>query len=103
MEYIKPENSNFIFTAGNNPATGDLHVTMCFRPDIPGRAFHISEWMLSEEELAEVIRTKKIFVSIMGVGMMPISVMGTNPFQTVGYYPAVVTEIIDENVRGIRL
>lgn len=97
MKYIKPENANMVFGAGKNPATGDLEVVMSYRDDIPGRAFSISIWEPSEEELAEINRTKKIYLSVMGVAMMPVCILGHDPFVHHGYYPALV---VDQEVPG---
>jgi hypothetical protein len=96
MNFIKPENSNFTFGAGHNPNTGDLDVTMSYREDIPGRVFGVSVWEVSDEELAEIIRTRRVYLSTMGAGMLPVSVLAFDPFQSYGYYPAVVTEHTDE-------
>jgi hypothetical protein len=97
MNFTKPENSNFTFKAGNNPSTGDLDVTLAFREDIPGRAFGISEWIVTDKELEEIIRTRKVYLSIMGVGMPPVNVFAFNPFTTYGYYPAelVAGKLVD--------
>jgi hypothetical protein len=40
---------------------------------------HISCWELSEEEVAEVVRTGKVFVKISGTGCMPMSIHGKLP------------------------
>lgn len=96
MNFIKPENSNFKFGAGPNPNTGDLDVTMSYREDIPGRVFGVSVWEVSDEELAEIIRTRRVYLSTMGAGMIPVSVLAFDPFQSYGYYPAIVTEHVDE-------
>jgi hypothetical protein len=92
MKFVKPETANLTFDAGKNPQTGDLDVTMSYREDIPGRVFAVSEWEVSDEELAEIIRTRRIYLSTMGAGMIPVSILAFDPFKNYGYYPAIVTD-----------
>lgn len=92
MHYVKPEKSNFKFSAGKLPSTGDLDVTMAFTQEIPGRVFSVSEWELSEEDIAEMMRTKRLYISIMGSGMPPIRPSSFDPFEYLGYYPAIVAD-----------
>lgn len=40
----------------------------------------VSCWELSEEEIAEIIRTKRMYLSITGGTMPPVSLMVENPF-----------------------
>lgn len=87
------------FGAGGNPNTGDLEVTMAFDHHTPGRPFSVSVWEPSEEELAEIIQTKRIYLGVMGTGMMPVWMTGHDPFRPEnGCYPAIVTD--DRNERG---
>jgi hypothetical protein len=96
MNFIKPENSNLTFGAGKNPNTGSLDVTMSYREDIPGRVFAVSVWEVSDEELAEIIRTKRIYLSTMGAGMIPVSILAFDPFKHYGYYPGEMVEATNE-------
>lgn len=41
----------------------------------------VSCWELDEKEIQAVIRTKKIWVSVMGKGMMPMGIGTVNPFE----------------------
>lgn len=52
---------------GEEDRVGDLHV---FR----NRGGLISAWALSDEEVAEIVRTRTVYLSIMGGGMPPVFV-----------------------------
>lgn len=41
---------------------------------------NISCWEPSEEELQEIIRTRRVWISVISNGQPPISVMGITPF-----------------------
>lgn len=80
--------TNHLLGAGNNPGTGDLPIARSVM-DIEGRPVPciVSCWKLSPEELAEVQRTGRIWVAVMGVGQPPILPMALNPFTEHGIKP----------------
>ncbi|MBK8197000.1 MAG: hypothetical protein IPK75_01430 [Acidobacteria bacterium] len=50
---------------GDEDRVGDLHV---YR----NRGGLVSAWQLSDEEVAEIVRTRTVYLSIMGGGMPPV-------------------------------
>jgi len=74
--------------AGDNPNTGDLPYRIGADPQTPGPVFCVSCWELSEEELANVMKTKRVFVAVMAHPehrtQPPIAVHGFNPFLDYG-------------------
>lgn len=79
---------NAVLGSGNNPGTENLPIANCTvavnseNPDVP---FIVSCWQLSPEEIAEVQKTGRVYLGVMGKTTYPVSVIGVNPFTT-GYY-----------------
>jgi hypothetical protein len=103
--------------AGENPNCGDLPYVVAKDPATPGPVVLVSCWEPSEEELAEIIRTKKVFIGVMANPTYrtqpPVYVMGVDPFTglrdganfiPVGRTPAEdqVNEIIKDALESIR-
>jgi hypothetical protein len=69
--------------AGDNPNTNDLAICRAVGSHIPNRAFVVSCWEPSEEELAAIIRDKKIYLAVMAnpqyPSQPPVSIAGVNP------------------------
>jgi hypothetical protein len=96
--------------AGDNPNTGDLPYRIGADPQTPGPVFCVSCWELSDEELANVMKTKRVFVAVMASpehrSQPPIVVHGFNPFLDYGdqsykllaqrYSEQMIDEIIDK-------
>lgn len=53
----------------------DLHVYM-----EPTGKFSISTWALSDAEVAEIVRTRRMHLYIFGTGMPPIAPVAFDPF-----------------------
>ena len=66
--HFEQENVNFVA-----PGCGDL-------PTFADGQQIISCWALSQAELAEVLKSGRIFVRIVGTGQPPMSVHGITPF-----------------------
>jgi hypothetical protein len=90
MEYVKGKHSNFKFAAGPNPSTNDLDVTktVAMLPDHPNPVpFTVIEAELTQEEIEKLIKTKRIFLCIMGEGMPPVRMTVNDPIEEEGYIP----------------
>lgn len=57
--------------AGDNPNTGDLPFCRAADPRSPNCAIIVSCWEPSEEELAEIIRTKRVFIGVVASAAYP--------------------------------
>lgn len=70
--------------AGGNPNTKAMQVVTAIDPDTPGVGFVVSCWEPTVEELAEIIKNKKIYISVMcnlqRPTQPPIAAMAFNPF-----------------------
>lgn len=55
-------------------------LAVCNTQDYKGFPVVISCWKLTQEELEEVIKTKRVWVGVLGHTMPPIWVDGQNPF-----------------------
>jgi hypothetical protein len=58
---------------------GDLGV--CETTDKDGYPVIVSCWELTEEELQEIIKTKRVWLGVLGAGTPPVWLSGTNPFK----------------------
>lgn len=71
--------------AGDNPNTGDLPFVVARDPNTPGPVMIVSSWRLTEEELAEINATGRVFVAVMAHPkhrtQPPISIHGLDPFE----------------------
>jgi hypothetical protein len=69
--------------AGDNPNTSDLPRCVCTNDDTPGVVSVLSCWEPSYEELAEIIRTRKVWIGVMAhpsrPTQAPIWVLGSDP------------------------
>lgn len=83
MEAVQFEQSNFVFKRPpdmTEEQCGDLSV---FRgKNEGGMPVIISCWQPTPEELEEINRTGKVWLSICGTGMPPVCVLGHFPFVT---------------------
>lgn len=60
-------------------------------------AAHVSCWELTEEELAEVTKTGKIYVKILGHTLFPMSIHGVKPINPGPDQYADIVPVIDKN------
>jgi hypothetical protein len=69
--------------AGGNPNTQDLKYAVCTDKFTPGVAAVLSCWEPSQEEIDEIVRTRRVWVACMAPltrpTMPPIWVIGTDP------------------------
>lgn len=83
--------------AGDNPNTSDLPYCRAIDPGTPGPIFLISAWDITDEELAEISASRKMYIGIMShpdhATQPPVVLMGKNPFT--GYENNYVR--LDEN------
>lgn len=89
---VKFEESDRTLAAGDNPNTGDLHTATAIDPNLPeGYGVIVSCWEPSAEELAEFLKTKKIYIGVMcalnNPTQPPIYALGVNPFTALGWKP----------------
>jgi hypothetical protein len=89
MRYTDFEEANRTLGAGDNPNTGDLRVVTAIDPETPGVGMIISCWEPSAEELAEFLKTKKIYLGVMcnlqAPTQPPVCIYGFNPFLYHGF------------------
>ncbi len=89
MQPIPFEEATHILGAGNNPNTGDMPVVTAIDPQNEGYGLVISCWEPSVEELAELIKNKKVYIGVMcnvsTPTQPPISLMAFNPFVHHGF------------------
>ena len=78
---------NFIWRGwpadGDRPEVADL-------PAYRSEAQTISCWELSDEEVEEIVRTRRVWIGVLGSGHPPVYATGTSPFE------AKATESVDE-------
>lgn len=81
--------------AGDNPNTYDLPRCVALDADTPTVCYSVSCWEPSEEELAAIIRDKRVYLSVMSSKLRPtqppVCVLGINPFDA-GFYTRVAEE-----------
>jgi hypothetical protein len=89
MQPIPFEEATHILGAGNNPNTGDMPVVTAIDPQNEGYGLVISCWEPTVEELAELIKNKKVYIGVMcnvtTPTQPPVSLMAFNPFVHHGF------------------
>jgi hypothetical protein len=79
VRWINTEQTNAVFQPPDGMENCDpLPVTRAHDPD--GNPCIISAWELSDDELEEVQRTKRIWLRVAGDGMPPVSIHTDDPF-----------------------
>lgn len=89
MQPIEFKEGTHVLGAGDNPNTGAMHVVTALDPETLGVGFVVSCWEPSEDELAELITNKKIYLTVMcniqAPTQPPICAMSFNPFVHYGW------------------
>lgn len=76
--------SNLVLHAPSGMTAEECTPLNVFRgADANGQGVVISCWKITREELAEVARTGRIWLGIIGQTMPPVYMSGTNPFKGV--------------------
>lgn len=92
MKPVGFEQATYVLGANNNPNTGDLSVCVAIDDDTPNVGFVVSCWEPSDEEIAQIVKDRKVYI-----GMMcnpkeptgpPICVIGKSPFE-IGFHVLV--------------
>lgn len=78
-------NNKFVAPKGMEDTIFDLHVWR--GDDSEGVPNIISCWEPTDEEIQEIIETRKVWLFIQGVSMPPVSVSGRYPFTNVRENP----------------
>lgn len=91
MTPFKFEEADRVLGAGENPNTRDMHVVTAMDPELDGtgRGIIVSCWEPNAEELAEFLKTKRVYIGVMchlsHPTQPPVCVMAFNPFEHYGY------------------
>lgn len=76
------DEDNFVLSAPEGTAEGDgVHCLSVYRgPMEGGIPVVVSCWKPTKDELAEITRTGRVWLTVMGTTMPPVAVSGFSPF-----------------------
>lgn len=80
MKPVHFDQVNKTFTAPAGMEESVLPLQVWQGPDVDGNQVIISCWELSKEEIIQIANTGRVYLSIMGSGMVEVSVMSESPF-----------------------
>ncbi len=89
MSPIKFEEATRVLGAGDNPNTNDMWVATVKRDIEPGVGGVMSCWELSDDEIAEIVKNRRVYLNVMCrldyPTQPPVLLMVHNPFQNQGF------------------
>jgi hypothetical protein len=81
-EGVPFKESNGTMGCGQNDPDRVYDLPVYFGTYDDGSRDIISCWQLTTEEIAEIARTGKVWLRVLGTGMPPIAIQASSPFQS---------------------